>query len=402
LFKIAHVFTTFYAGPGALERTFAIAADQKQRGWWVEFITGHDASPELLQKKQQEGFPVVQIDSLRKYPDPPQDIKALVEMVDLFKQKKYDVVHTHWAKPGTLGRLAARFAKVKIIVRSAYGTTFAPGLPRGLRFFFWSLEKLLATFTHQFIFNGKELQEMHIRAGICNTLNSQVIYGGRDLSAFVKAALLPEEERRARKQSFGIGPQTPLIGYVARLVPIKGHIYAVRALRELKSQGNPVKLMFVGGVRLPSEQIFKEKLVKKAKELGLEEEIIFIDWQTNPAKYYSLFDIFVFPSLLEGLPGAILEARVADLPIVAFDCGGVREILGDNGNLVPVRDVAGLTRALAKEIARLPETRRRRGQDLAEVLRLQEVFSIDRMVARTAQLYERLLADPKNLRSRQE
>ena len=275
-------------------------------------------------------------------------------------------------------------------------------MPRGTRLIYQYLEKLASLVTSKFIFIGKEIQESFIRAGICTPLNSQVIYGGRDISPFIEAAQFPEPVRQAARKSLGLTPQDAVIGYTARIVPSKGHIYALRALRDLKSGDHQGKLVFVGGTWLSSERGFEAQLKKQIHELGLENDVLFLGWQENTAHFYGLFDIFIFPSLYEGLPGAVLEARAADLPVVGFNCGGVREILGDNDNLVAIKDVAGLARALKNEICRLPETRARRGQNLAELKRLQDRFSVDRMLAKTAQLYEDLLDDTatcKNHRS---
>ena len=395
MIRIAHLITTFYPGPAAHDRTFAIAADQIKRGWKVEFITGYNASAELIRVKQKEGFPVTQMANLRKYVHPLNDIKALNDLVRLFRKKKIDLVHTHWAKAGVLGRLAARVAGVRRVIHSVYGPTFAPVIPKGSRIIYWCLEKLAANFTDCFIFNGKNLRENFIKAGICKRNNSQVIYGGRDLSPFLQIPSLPEKVRLARKVQLSLDPKDLIIGYVARIVPSKGHTYALHAFSKLKDRYKQAKLLFVGGSIWPSEKAFEAKLVEEVRELGLESSVIFVGWQSEPAQYYSIFDIFIFPSLYEGLPGAILEARAADLPIVAFDCGGVREIVGDNCSIVPIKDVEGLASALKKEIDLISETRRRRGQNQAQLQRLQARFSVARMVTETGQLYERLLLENK-------
>lgn len=403
MLKIAHVFTTFYPGLNAHARTFAIAADQQKRGWQVEFVTGRNASPDLIREKQQQGFPVHQVANLRKYIHPCHDLKALVELVRLFRRRKFDLVHTHLAKAGILGRLAARLAGVRIVVHSVYGATFAPTLPLGKQLLFWGLEKLAGKVTDQFIFIGQDLRDAFIRAGICSAQKAAVIYGGRDLSPFIAAACLSEKDRQARRRAAGLDPQTIVLGNVARIVPWKGHDYALQAFNELKKQYPQIKMIIVGDTKVPSEQGHKNKLIAKAKSLGFEKDVIFTGWQKDTARYYSIFDIYVLTSMpFEGVPGSVLEATASGLPVVGFECFGLREILVNNARLVPVKDVAGLTRALKKAIDQLPETRRRRGQNLSEIQKLQKQFSVDRMLAETGQLYNRLLANKKKTRNLKE
>lgn len=389
--RIAHVVTTFFPGM-AWSRTFFLAEDQQRQGWQVEFITGRNASAKFIKEKEEQGFRVTQVPSLRKYIHPAQDQKAVRELVRLFRREKFDVVHTHLAKAGIIGRLAARLAGVPHVLHTIYGPTFAQTLTPLRRLTYWGLEKLVGKMTDKFIFVGQDLRSRYLRAGICTPHNSQVIYGGRDLTPFFSAASLPEAARWAGRQALGLDPQAALIGYVARIVPSKGHLYAIRAFHQAKPHLGAAKMIFVGEARLRSEQAFKNQVSAEITRLGMQDEIIFTGWVDNPTYYYGLFDIFIFPSLYEGLPGAIIEAKAADLPIVGFDCGGVREILGNSSTLVPVGDTAGLAEALRREMAHLSERRRQRGEKIRELNKLQETFSIDRMVQETRKLYQTLLA----------
>lgn len=390
-FKIAHVVTTFYPGM-AWCRTFELAQDQKRQGWRVEFITGCDGSSDFVRKTEECGFPVVRIPSLRKYVHPSHDMRALVDLVSLFRRRKYDIVHTHLAKAGFVGRWAARLAGTPHILHTVYGPTFPPALRPIKRFIYQFLEKLAGRITDRFIFVGRDLRNLYLRGGVCTPHNSEVIYGGRDLAPFIKAATFSEDSVETGKAALGLSPQTSLIGYVARIVPSKGHMYAIRAFHQAKPRLGAAKLMFVGEARLPSEKAFKYQLLKEIQQLGLEDDVIFAGWVDNPADYYGLFDIFIFPSLYEGLPGAVIEAKAADLPIVAFDCGGVREILGNDFVCAPVGDSTLLGDLLEKAIGRLPKSRRDRGHDLNKIFGLQEVFSTERMVRETQRLYLHILS----------
>jgi glycosyltransferase involved in cell wall biosynthesis len=128
--------------------------------------------------------------------------------------------------------------------------------------------------------------------------------------------------------------------------------------------------------------------------LGIENEVIFTGWQQNPSYYYSIFDIYLLTSMpMEGLPGSLLEATAAGVPVAGFECYGVREILGNDARLVPSKDLSALSREVRREIARLPENRcpPKKNPDL--IRRLQERHSVERMVREYRDLYDRVLSE---------
>jgi len=393
MLKIAHVSTVF--NPGIVTRdTYAQAIHQRLRGWTVEFVTGRNALWQLMEKRVREGFPVIQIDSLRKYVHPCHDLVALGRLVRLFKEKKYDVVHTHLAKAGILGRLAAGLAGTKTVIHTVYGASFAPTLPAARYLTFWGLEKLAARFTDHFIFIGRDIRDAYIKAGICPLEKTSIIYPGKNLEPFMAVASLPEAERQARRQALGFDPETIVLGNISRIVPWKGLEYALLSLQELKKQYPRVKLVVVGAAKLGTELAYKEKLVAQAEALGLSQDIVFTGWQEDTPYYYSIFDIYLITSMpFEGLNLSAMEAYAAGLPVVGFKWYGSWDIMENQARLVPVKDLPGLVQALKEEIEELPETRRRRGHNLARIKALQERHAYQRMTAATGELYQKLLAE---------
>lgn len=396
--KICHVFTTFYPGPGALERTFALVMDQKQQGRQSEFITGVNGSRDLIHEKRQEGFHITQINSLRKYVHPLHDIKAVLDLARLFRKRRYDLVHTHFAKAGIIGRLAAKLAGVRIIIHSVYGATFAPTQLLRKKIVFRELERLAERITNKFVFVGRELRDYYMKEGVCPFHKTTQIYGGRDLSVFIDNAAYSEGDRKARKLAMGIDPQTIVLGNVSRIVPWKGHLQALEIFHNLKQEIGNLKLIIVGEAKVPSEKAYKAKLMSRSKALGIEEDVIFTGWQQDTARYYSIFDIYLITSEpFEGVPGSVIEAVVSGVPVVAgFDCFGVREIPGINARLVPNKDLKGLTAVLRDEIAKL-ETSPCPSITRNEIQSLQDRFSIDRMIVETRKLYTQLLNNPDSI-----
>ncbi len=390
--RIAHVVTTYNPGMGVTADTSALAWDQRQQGFEVEFIIGRHADSELIREKRQQGFSVMQINSLRKYAHPWDDFRSLIILTRLFKEKQFDVVHTHLAKAGILGRLAARWAGVKTIIHTVYGATFAPTIPAGKNLLYRGLEKISARSAHRLIFVGQEIRDAYVQAGICPVDKTAVVYYQKDLSPFVKAASLSEKERETRRQALGLSPKTIVLGNVSRIVPWKGHDYALQVLYELKKHYQDIKLVIVGAPKLASEKAYEAKLKAKAKALGVTEDVLFTGWQENTAYYYSIFDIYLITSMPhEGVSISVLEAFASGLPVAGFDCFGVREIMGNKAQLVATKDVARLVEILKQEIACLPETRAQRGKNLNEINKLQKRHSLQHWLAEANKIYHDLM-----------
>lgn len=390
--KVAHVVTTFY-DTNATGWVLALAEDQRRKGWQVDLVVGRNASPELLAEKRQAGFEIYQVSSLRKYVRPVQDMRALLDLYRLFRDRPYDLVHTHLAKAGVLGRLAAAWAGVPRVVHSVYGATFAHTQFWGRRLLFREMERLAGRTTDAFIFVGEELKTAYCRAGVCPPPKGRVVYYGKDLSPFLNIAGLSREERRARRQDLGFTTDDIILGNVSRIVPWKGHLEAVQVFAQLKPRYPRLKLIFVGDAKTPSEQAYREKVMQLVKRLGLAADIRFTGWVKAPARYFALFDLYLLTSQpLEGVPGAVIEAAVAGVPVVGYECYGVREIPGVQATLVPSGDRRALVRALEEKLAALTEARDGDGPDPEILARLCRKFDLDRMVRATYNLYQELLA----------
>ena len=390
--KIAHVVTTLY-DTNATGWVTALAQDQLARGCQVDLIVGRNASPELMAARRAQGFGVFQARSLRKYVRPIQEIRAFVELYRLFRSGQYDLVHTHLAKAGVIGRLAANLAGVPRVIHSVYGATFASTQSWARRFGFRDLERLAGKVTDAFIFVGKELQEAYCRAGVCSPSKGQVVYYGKDLSPFMALVGLSQEERTAQRNLLGLGEKDIILGNVSRLVPWKGHHHAVEVFSILKKSFPLLKLVIVGDAKTPSEQSYKKRLLKKVRGLGLEGEIIFTGWVTNPARYFTAFDLYLLTSMpLEGVPGAVIEAALAGVPVVGFDCFGIREIPGVAATLVPPGDINALIGALKEKLQVLAAG----GQPVHEVsfpalqAAMSQQFDMGKMVRETWDVYQPL------------
>ncbi|MDI6853936.1 MAG: glycosyltransferase [Deltaproteobacteria bacterium] len=399
--KIAHVITTFLDSNTSAWIS-ALADHQQGCGWQVKLIVGRNSSPDLLAQKRRQGFRVTRIHSLRKYVHPFHDAAAFWELYRFFRRRRFDLVHTHLAKAGVLGRLAAKAAGLKNIVHSVYGASFAPTQPAIKYALYKNLEKLAGQATDRFAFVGRELHAAYQRAGVCNGRGS-VVYYGKELAPFFKAAALSDQERLARRQAAGFAPDDLILGNVSRLVPWKGHHLALQVVHVLRQQFPHLKLIIVGDARTPAEQDYKEKLLKTAFSLGLQKHVVFTGWQRETAAYYALFDLYLLTSMpFEGVPGSVIEAVAAGVPVVGFDCYGLREIPGICARLVPPGRLDELISVTRQELLGRRGARDRRLLSALQLRQMEERFSLSRMVGRTFELYQPLLkncASP-NLKAR--
>jgi len=386
--KIAHVVTTFL-NSNATGWVMALAEDQKRRGCQVDLVVGRNASMDLMAEKQTQGFGVIQVPSLRKYVRPFQEVQALIDLYRVFRARRYDVVHTHLAKAGVIGRLAARLAGVSRLVHSVYGASFSPTQFWPRRIFFRDLERLAGKRTDRFIFVGRELQEAYCRAGVCSADQGQVIYYGKDLTPFLAVAGLSREERLAQRRALGLGEKDIVMGNVSRIVPWKGHDLALKVFANLKKTFPTLKLVIVGDARTLSEQGFKKRLLRQVQLGGWEEDIKFTGWVQDPARYFAAFDLYLLTSMpFEGVPGAVIEAAVAGVPVVGFDCYGVREIPGVRATLVPPKDIEALTLAVRDQFNRLAIPENWSQESLVgAVEQMRQQFDLGRMVNQTWDIY---------------
>ncbi|MEJ2071488.1 MAG: glycosyltransferase family 4 protein [Syntrophobacterales bacterium] len=388
--KICHIITTWYERAGTSRRTLRVLRGLLSKGYEVDLWVGQEASPKFLRQVQQEGFGVWQVPGLQKQVSPPNDLRALWHMRRRLARGGYDLVHTHLAKAGILGRLAAKQVGVPCIVHTIHGPSFPESKPWWQRALYRKLECLAAGFSHRLVYVGKELQDQYLEAGIGYREKSIVIYSGRDFSKFLSAAALGTKDRLAHRAKMGFKETDLVVGYVARVVPSKGHFILLEAARRLSGAYPHVHFLCVGEAHTPFEKTFKNILLEKMRQFDLVDKVRLLGHQDNIENYYALFDVFIMPSFYEGLPNVVLEAAVMGLPVVAFDCGGVQEILGDRTEVVPPRDLEGFYRLLEKTLAQV-QANGHSQPSTDHIKSLLDLWSIENMVKAKHELYEALL-----------
>jgi glycosyltransferase involved in cell wall biosynthesis len=322
---------------------------------------------------------MVEVPWLVRDPSPLKDVAALFTIYRFLRQRRVHLVHTHTSKAGILGRVAARLAGVPRLVHTPHGHIFTGYAGRRLTAFFILLERWAATFTDRIIGLTEQEVRDHLDRKIGRPGQFVSIASGVELGQFETA----QGEARAVKASLGLPPGARLIGSVGRLEPVKGHGYLLEAFGTLAARFPELYLALVGeGELLP-------ELRSHARRLGLAHRILFLGWRDDVPALLHTFDLFVLPSLNEGMGRALVEAMAAGLPIVASRAGGIHEVLedGEAGLLVET----GSASALAQGIETLlldPALGSRLGKAARERA---SRYSLEAMLEKLEALYRELL-----------
>jgi glycosyltransferase involved in cell wall biosynthesis len=308
-----------------------------------QLVTGVEAENEgnMLELMGERGLsgpiePII-IPSLGREISPKSDLQTLREVLRLMRREKPQIVHTHTAKAGFVGRLAARMARVPVVVHTFHGNVFKGYFsPRKTKLFI-SIEKNLARSTDAIIVLSEQQRDEILGLGIGRAEQYRVIPLGLDLSPFLQGEKLRGELRQELQIE-----SAPLIGIVARLVPIKAiHLLLEAAVQVLKTHPQAVFLI-VGDGEL------RGALEKQSRDLNIQNNVRFLGFRSDLARLYADFDVSVLCSLNEGLPVAVIESLASARPVVATNVGGVGDLIKHQktGWLCPSQDVNALAEGI--------------------------------------------------------
>jgi glycosyltransferase involved in cell wall biosynthesis len=306
------------------------------------------------------------------------------ELGRIIRSERPDVLHTHTAKAGATGRIAARLAgraRPRAVVHTYHGHVLRGYFSPAKTALFRRIERALAKRTSALVAVSEHVRDDLVAMGIAPRERFAVIPYGFDLSGRVDSGGALRERVRAE---LGVDDGTFVVGWVGRLTAIKQPPLLVRTLHALAGKGVDAALCVVGG---GPDRPEAEAL---ARELGLAGRCRFVGYQKELAGFYAAFDAFCLTSANEGTPVAAIEALAAERPVVATRVGGVPAVVeeGETGFLAEDGDADALADALAR-LARDPGLRERLGRRGAE--RMRELFGAERMVDEIEALYRRCL-----------
>jgi glycosyltransferase involved in cell wall biosynthesis len=314
------------------------------------------------------------------------DARALAEIHRVFRELQPTIVHTHNPKPGVYGRLAARAARVPIVVNTVHGLYALPEDRLAKRAVVYGLERLAATCSDAELVQNPEDLDTLARIGVPE--DRLVLLGnGVDLDRFDPARFGPEV-RAKHRASLGADDDTIVVGLVGRLVAEKGYREVFAAAVMLASLCPQVRLVVAGPDDPDKADAITVAEQREAEALG---NVVLLGSRGDVEELYTAMDLYALATWREGFPRSAMEAATMGLPIVATDIRGCRQVVadGETGRLVPVRDPIALAEAI-RELATDEEQRRRMA--IAARERALTEFDQQRQIDITLGTYERLRA----------
>ena len=295
-----------------------------------------------LSQAEKKGVRVFAIPSLVRRLSLRNDLLAFVSIYRLIKRIKPHTVHTHTSKAGVLGRFAAYLAGVPIIIHTPHGHVFHSYYGYIVTKMIVFVERIMSLMTDKITALTDKERDEHLERGIASIEKYVIVHSGVMLQHIMNKDIDVE----TGKKKLGIPQNSNVIGTVGRLVPVKGHKYLVSAAKRVTKEFENTVFVFVGDGYLESI------LERQAESLGIRKNTIFAGWRSDVIDVLSLFDIFVLPSLNEGMGKVLIEGMALGKPIVASSVGGIIDLVknDDNGILVPPRDSDALGDAILKLI----------------------------------------------------
>jgi glycosyltransferase involved in cell wall biosynthesis len=380
--RVTHIITRLVIG-GAQENTAATVLGLREKpGLKVDLLSGPTTGPEGSLEPAMASQPglLTIVPSLVRPVHPWKDVRALNHLSSLLRQMRPDVVHTHSGKAGILGRLAARRARVPVIIHHIHGPSFGPFQGAVANAVFRAAERYAGKMTTHFICSAQAMARLYLKAGIGRLDLYTRIFSGFKMEPFLKAQNDP-----TLRQKLGLGSADFVVGKIGRLVPLKGHADLLTAAKQVIDREPRLRLLFVGDGPLRGE------LETRARSLGLGDKVVFTGLvaPAEVAPFVGIMDCLAHLSYREAVSRALPQALAAGKPVITYDFDGADEVClnGETGFLVRTGDIAAVSAHL-EALARGPEERQRLGN--RGRLLVEKEFRVEDMIEKIYALYLRL------------
>jgi len=384
--RIVHIITRLILG-GAQENTLITCKLLAERGHEVTLITGPAIGPEgqLFDQTKGQKYRTIVVDEMRRAIDPVKDYASYGKIKNLLRELKPDIVHTHSAKAGIVGRFAAWSLKGQwarnrpAIVHSIHGLSFHPYQNPWANRLYVAIEKATARRTDYFISVADAMTEQNKAEGIGVDKPYVTAYSAIEEEQFLTP--IPQDKVQEFRRKHDIPHDAVVLVTIARLFMLKGHDYIIESARELSKRFGNLIWLFVGNGNLADE--YKEQI----HNLGLTDRFRFtglIPPDQVPLAIQAS-DVLVHCSLREGLARTLPQAMLCGRPAISFDVDGAREVVNETtGRLIEAKDVPQLIEACA-ELIEDKALRERLGQTGRQSVR--HKFAPDTMVDTIERVY---------------
>jgi glycosyltransferase involved in cell wall biosynthesis len=387
--RVVRVIARLNVGGPALHVSY-LTRGLAERGYDTTLVTGHvgptEGSMEYV-AEEAELHPLY-LGSLQRNLSPLADLSALFRLVGLLRRVRPQVLHTHTAKAGAVGRIAAVLAldaRPPVVVHTYHGHVLTGYFSKRLSRVFLEVERRLARVTDVLVAVSPEVRDDLVRLGVAPESKFTVIRLGLDLEQ--RTAAPPDARERVRAE-LGIGIDSFVVAWLGRMTEIKRVEDLLHVFADLRGRGVDAVLLLVG------DGPDRAALERLAGELGVAEAVRFTGFRADVGSVYRASDVVALSSANEGTPVSLIEALAAGCAVVTTDVGGASDVVdeGRAGVLVPFGDRRAFADAL-EELAGSPERRRELGE--AGQRHVLARYSVERLLDDVDALYRSLLTKRK-------
>jgi glycosyltransferase involved in cell wall biosynthesis len=384
--KILRVIARLNMGGPALHVAY-LTAGLRDRGYETILVAGSLARGEdsMAFVADELDVHVASVPELSREISPLRDLRSILHVARLIRRERPDILHTHTAKAGTVGRVAALIAgdaRPPIVLHTFHGHVLRGYFDPLRAFGFRLLERWLARSSTCLIAVSPQVRDDLVALGVAPREKFVVVRLGIELEQRVRA---DADARAETRRLLGIPTDAFVVGWIGRMTGVKNTDDVLAALRLLRDRGVDAYLLMVG------DGPDREHVERRAHELGIVKKCLFVGYQEDVARWYAGFDAMILPSVNEGTPVSAIESLAARRPVVATRVGGVPDVVeeGEDGYLVDSGDAGALADRLQR-LAADPALRERMGDHgRARVL---QRYAVSRLVDDIDRLYRELLA----------
>jgi glycosyltransferase involved in cell wall biosynthesis len=321
--RVLHAITRLDRG-GSSENTLLSAIGLSRKGYEVDVLFGQTENPNihLLEAARKSGVNFIEEDDLVRDIHPVKDTSAFFDILRFLRNKKYDIVHTHSSKAGLICRLAARAAGVKTVLYTPHGTVFYGYFNKALNRIIIFVESLVSHVTDKIIGLTPAECDEWVDFGIGKKDKYVAIPSGVDFDS-----ISGRKYERDIREELDVPAGKILVGSVGRFVDVKGHKYFIEAALDLIRKRDDIYFVLAGDGPLRKEYL---EMISRA---GAADRFHVIGWQENTSAVIKALDIFVLPSLNEGMGRVLVEAMFLQKPVIATRVGGVPSVVSGGAGL---------------------------------------------------------------------
>jgi glycosyltransferase involved in cell wall biosynthesis len=385
--KVLRVIARLNVGGPALHVAY-LTAGLAERGYDTTLAAGTISRGEesMAFVADARGVRTEVIDELHRNISPLRDARAVLRLAELIRRERPTILHTHTAKAGAVGRVAALLAgraRPPIVVHTFHGHVLRGYFNAVATFGFRMLERQLARMTTKLVAVSPEVRDDLVRLGVAPESKFAVVRLGIDLDQRVGG---DADVRAETRRVLGLAGDPFVVGWVGRMTAVKRTDLVVRVFRALVDRGVDARLLLIG------DGPDRDDLERLAHEAGVIKRCLFLGYQEDVARFYDAMDALLLPSVNEGTPVSVIEALAAERPAVATRVGGTPDVVRDgiDGFLVDSADEGELADRLA-ELARDPVRRAEMGA--SGRARVIERYAVNRLVDDIDRLYRELLSE---------